>query len=262
MTEQVNFSLLDVSTVSFKQNKFDAVTVYQYDPTDFALALHFSSNTIGRLSLDFRTKHHNSILCNFEGGNEIDILAWHGSIDSEKHSIFFGQRELIGERLLKTKYVNAKFYNYASFNHMRNLLLELKQAARLKGDNSQENLIASFISLIEFVQIKNEKWYKNKQGWQNRLLFGWRNFSTKFYRSWIRPLVLLMLGYMLINIIPFLYIGFEGYGEFCFYRPHQDTLFYGWIRNCVRNRFCTIPESQYSLDEFIGSISAGLDHTV
>ena len=38
--------------------------------------------------------------------------------------------------------------------------------------------------------------------WQDRVLYAWRRWSSDFYRSWLRPLAMLVGGYLLINAVP------------------------------------------------------------
>ena len=109
---------------------------------------------------------------------------------------------------------------------MGNLFVRLRNLAHMRGDIGQENIIASYISLVEYAEVKNSEWYKSWRGWQDWLLLGWRWVSSGFYMSWIRPLGWLIGGCLVLNAIPFLFFwgeglsfDFDGYWEFCFLSP-------------------------------------------
>ena len=45
--------------------------------------------------------------------------------------------------------------------------------------------------------------------WQDRILYGWRRWSSDFYRSWLRPLIVILVSYIVLNAVPALF--FDGY---------------------------------------------------
>ena len=211
------------------------------------VSLTFKGNKFKKLDLDFPFPCEYPISCHFVGGNEIDVLTWDQVVNRREFDhqgnsvkyddiqeynlfrIFFGRNEKIGRRLLNIRYV--KRYG-ERFHDMRDLFVKLKNLAHVRGDIGQENTIASYISLVEYAQVKNDKWYKSWQGWQDWLLLGWRGVSSKFYTSWLRPIVWLVGGYLVLNAIPFLFLwgeglsfDFDGYWSFCFYSPIR-ILFY------------------------------------
>ena len=250
-TEGCEFSFPDHSSVVFEQNDFTHILVKRNGDNDSkkrkGVSLTFKGNKFKKLDLDFSFPCEYPISCHFVGGNEIDVLTWDQVVNRSKFDhygnvvkyddvqeynsfrIFFGRNEEIGRRLLSTRYV--KRYG-GRFHDMRDLFVKLKNLAHVRGDIGQENTIASYISLIEYAQVKNDKWYKSWQGWQDWLLLGWRGVSSKFYTSWIRPIIWLVGGYLVLNAIPFLFLwgeglsfDFDGYLEFCFYSPIR-ILFY------------------------------------
>ena len=244
-TEGCEFSFPDHSSVVFDQNDFTHILIKRNGDNRInkrkGMSLTFKENKFRKLDLDFPFPCKYPISCHFVGGNEIDVLTWdqvvnrrefdpHGNVvkydDVQEYNlfrIFFGRNEKIGRRLLNTRYV--KRYG-GRFHDMRDLFVKLKNLAHVRGDIGQENTIASYISLVEYAQVKNDKWYKSWQGWQDWLLLGWRGVSSKFYTSWLRPIIWLVGGYLVLNAIPFLFfwgeglsLGFDGYWEFCFYSP-------------------------------------------
>ena len=42
--------------------------------------------------------------------------------------------------------------------------------------------------------------------WQDRLLYAWRRWSSDYYRSWFRPLLIGVLGYVVLNAFPWIWI--------------------------------------------------------
>ena len=242
-TEGCEFSFPDHSSVVFEQNDFTHILVKRNGGNNKrkGVSLEFKGNKFKKLDLDFPFPCEYPISCHFVGGNEIDVLTWdqvvnrrefdpHGNVvkydDVQEYNlfrIFFGRNEKIGWRLLNTHYVQR--YG-GGFPYMGDLFVRLKNLAHVRGDIGQANTIASYISLIEYAQVKNDKWYKSWQGWQDWLLLGWQGVSSKFYTSWIRPIGWLVGGMLVLNAIPFLFLwgeglsfDFDGYWEFCFYSP-------------------------------------------
>ena len=94
----------------------------------------------------------------------------------------------------------------------------------------QMSIIASYIMLIEYAQIKYdfkyEGWYRCYSEWQNWILLGWRKISSNFYMSWLRPTIFLIGGFLCFNLAPFLILwlhglrfDYIGYWEFCLASP-------------------------------------------
>ncbi len=248
-TGDCEFSFPDHSSVVFDKNDFTHVLVKRSGDNDNnkkkGLSLIFNENRIRRLDLDFHFPCRYPISCYFDGGNEVDILTWdqvvnrrefdpHGNFVkydvAQEYNLlrmFFGRNEKIGKRLLNTRYVKRYV---GRFHDMRDLFVKFKNLAHVRGDIGQENTIASYISLVDYAHVKNDKWYKSWQGWQDWLLLGWRGVSSEFYTSWLRPIIWLVGGYLVLNAVPFLFlwgegVSFDGYWEFCFYSPIR-ILFY------------------------------------
>ena len=246
------FSFPGRSRVVFDQNNFTNIVVKKNEDHDSDLRkrvyFEFKENKFGRLDLNFPFPCGYPISCHFFGGNEIDVLKWDQVVNRRESdhpgnvvkyddvqeynllSISFERNEKIGWRLLNTRY--AKKYG-GRFRDMRDLFVRLRNLAHVRGDIGQENTIANYISLVEYARVKNSKWYKSWRGWQDWLLLGWRWVSSGFYMSWIRPIGLLLLGYFILNFIPFIWAGLDGirevswgkYWDFCVYTPAKIFLY-------------------------------------
>ncbi len=237
-----SFSFPDHSRVVFEQNDFPHILVKRNDNNKSkgmslkfkgnkfsgnnkskGVFLAFKGNKFRRLDLDFPFPCEYPVSCRFFGGNEIDVLQWDQVVNRRE---FDHQGNIV-------KYDDVQEYNLFSIFFGRNekigwdvgdLFVRLRNLARMRGDIGQENIIASYISLVEYAEVKNSEWYKSWRGWQDWLLLGWRWVSSGFYMSWLRPIVWLIGGYLVLNAIPFLFLwgeglSFDGYWEFCFLSP-------------------------------------------
>lgn len=239
------FSFPDSSILSFIDNDFQRIRIYQHGRAKMTQKhrfwISFVHNQIEKLELKFQFPCLYPTYCEFIEGNAIDILTWEevterGEFNSQDQivrfddvqeynliRIFISRAERIGERLLKkTRCIRRSSSDFVA---MRELFIKLKIIAHARGDIDQENISASYISLIEYVQIKNNPWHKLRFVWQDFLLFWWRYKSSRFYTSWIRPLVYLSIGYFLINAIPFLSIDSTEYLAFCLSSPTKLPFF-------------------------------------
>ena len=143
---------------------------------------------------------------------------------------------------------------------MRDLFVRLRNLAHMRGDIDQENTIASYISLVEYAGVKNSKWYKSWRGWQNRILLGWRWLSSGFYMSWVRPIIWLLLGYLILNLIPFIWAVLDGIIEvswenlkkwlnFCVYTPAKIFFYADSLKDVLGDYTYTILEREFLLGE-------------
>ena len=110
--------------------------------------------------------------------------------------------------------------------HHRALFLEIRDIAGQKNDSLLVNALDKHLDRIEYFIIQHQDVsYKNDgrywfEYWQDRILYEWRRWSSDFYRSWIRPLSVGILGYLTLNIVP------------CFY--FDKFLFYEWLEFSLR----------------------------
>ena len=136
------------------------------------------------------------------GMNRIDRLWIDLIIDEDRAkrtSIYLGPRERI----------DPSFHN--SLQH-RSLFLVMRQIAALNHDNRQLLVLDRQLERIEYFLNKGREtpslldygvWIEY---WQDRIRHAWRRWSSDFYRSWLRPLVVLVVGYLVINMVPAFYV--------------------------------------------------------
>lgn len=136
------------------------------------------------------------------GMNRIDRLTVDLIVDNDlsmRTSIYIGPRERI----------DPAFHN--CLQH-RSLFLNMRQIAAMNHDSRQLLVLDRQLERIEYFLNKGREapsmleygvWIEY---WQDRILHAWRRWSSDFYRSWLRPLVVLIVGYLVINMAPALFV--------------------------------------------------------
>ena len=136
------------------------------------------------------------------GMNRIHRLTVYIIVDAATEnstSVYLGPREKI----------DPAFHNCL---HHRSLFLTMRKLAAINQDTRQLTVLDRQLERIEY--------YLNKvrdtpsvldyrawlEYWQDRVVFAWRRWSSDFYRSWLRPLLMLVVGYLLINLVPVLMV--------------------------------------------------------
>ena len=113
----------------------------------------------------------------------------------EPTSIYLGPREKI----------DPSFHN--CLQH-RSLSLAMRTLAAVNQDSRQLAVLDRQLERIEYFLNKGRGapsvfdfrvWLEY---WQDRALYGWRRWSSDFYRCWLRPLTMLVGGYAAINALP------------------------------------------------------------
>ena len=140
------------------------------------------------------------------GMNHIERLIFFSFSDSTQVSdaeldqepmVYLGPREKID-----------RYFHYC-LQH-REMFLHLRKMAAQNHDERQTRVLDKQIDRIEYYLNKEQDlpclldfriWIEY---WQDRLLYAWRRISSDFYKSWIRPLSMIILGYMLMNALPFI----------------------------------------------------------
>ena len=136
------------------------------------------------------------------GMNRIGRL-WFDNLLSAEHAdraaIYFGPREKIDRdfhHCLQHRKLFLSARNLAAANHdTRQLVVLDKQIDRIEYFLNKEQatpFVLDFRIWIEY--------------WQDRLLYAWRRWSSDFYKSWMRPLAMIIFGYMLFNAMPVLFV--------------------------------------------------------
>ena len=132
------------------------------------------------------------------GMNRVDRLNIDLIVDPDEGrqtSIYLGPREKI----------DPSFHN--CLQH-RSLFLLMRRLAAFNHDSRQLTVLDRQLERIEYFLNKGRGapsaydfriWIEY---WQDRVLYGWRRWSSDFYRSWLRPMAMLVGGYLVINALP------------------------------------------------------------
>ena len=124
--------------------------------------------------------------------------------------------------------------------HHRSLFSSMKEFAGKRQDAWLVNVLDKQLDRIEYFLTKDQEvsFFADKREWfeywQDRILYAWRRWSSDFYRSWLRPLSMVVLGYGALNAFPYFWI--------------EDFTFADWIAFSLR------PVSQIHL--YTGSLEA------
>ena len=162
----------------------------------------------------------------FTGMNHVDMLSLNQLDDPEpgqSFSVHFGPREKIDPD-----------FQYAM--HHRRLFVGLKRIAVANHDTRQGKILDRHVDRIDYFLNKGAEtpslmdfrvWVEY---WQDRGLYAWRRWSSDFYRSWLRPLVMVVAGYGALNAVPALFFdsfSFHHWVEFTL-RPVNRMTGYGF----------------------------------
>lgn len=137
----------------------------------------------------------------FSGINCIKHLNFN-ELDSnfkDTKSIYFSSRERIDP-------------NFHDSSHHKKLFLSMREFGIKKQDVGLVNALDKQLHRIEYFFTKEQKvpFRFNKsewlEYWQDRLLYAWRRWSSDYYRSWFRPLLIGVLGYIILNAFPWIWI--------------------------------------------------------
>lgn len=156
---------------------------------------------IGNRGIDrllFRCKASNYVFDGINNVNHLGFTEFDSDFDELK-SIYFSSREQIDP-----------FFHHV--RHHRRLFLSLRKFGVKKHDNELVKALEKQLSRIEYFLTKERSapirldcgdWLGY---WQDRLLQAWRRWSADFYRSWSRPLTMVIVGYLTFNAAPVFWI--------------------------------------------------------
>lgn len=137
----------------------------------------------------------------FTGINCINYLNFN-ELDSnfmDLTSIYFSSRERIDP-------------NFDDSFHHKKLFLSMRDFGIKKQDVGLVNALDKQLHRIEYFLTKEQKIPFRVTGsewleyWQDRMLYAWRKWSSDYYRSWFRPLLIGVLGYVVLNAFPWIWI--------------------------------------------------------
>lgn len=258
------------SRVAFVENKFHsgsiqinaiaAGTIGSNSPPNKLQHLLFLGNKgIGELQLNCRAGYYE-----FRGGNRIDQLDLLPGLkirkDRPEHrfSFYFGPREKI----------DPDFHHN---RHHRILFLFLRERANKKQDSQIVRTLDKYLDRIDYSLTKDQgirfKDVKNDRTelaqwlghWQDRFLYGWRKLSSDFYRSWLRPLSAMVLGYLILNAVPWLVVdGFtcSDYIAFCLRSPNKIPFYTDELRLILQSQYDCLPNWRKNILGFVGFLQA------
>lgn len=138
----------------------------------------------------------------FTGMNRMDRL-WFIDLQNKEPNhnmaIYLGPREKIDQ-------------NFHHYMHHRRLFVRLKNLAATRHDTRQIRILEKQLDRIEYFLNKERvtpsllDFWTWIEYWQDRVLYAWRRWSSDFYRSWLRPLAMIVLGYLTLNAAPALFL--------------------------------------------------------
>ena len=218
------------------------------DSRDFGLGnLSFLGNKgIDRLEL----------MCNadsyvFRGTNYINFLRLN---EQNSNSSDIGPKIYIGPRERIDPYFHYPF-------HHRNLFLSLREHAGKKQDTHLVNVLDKQLDRVEYFLTKDQEisfsadkreWFEY---WQDRTLYAWRRWSSDFYRSWLRPLSMVVLGYGVLNALPWFWIEnftFSDWIAFSLRPISQIHLYAGSLEAVCGDEYKCLPLRSKNWLSFIG----------
>ena len=236
-----SFSFPGFSEVIFSQNDFKEIVVERnivVDPQKFSegdMVLKFMGNKFERLDLDFPFPFKYPVKFSFLD-NEIDFLNWDEVVCRRRRASSNFVRSVGYDDVQEYSWLGIHFDRNKIISGDRDLFILLRKLAIERKDMSQEKIIDSYISMIEYTEIKKSKWYKTWEGIEKMILLGWRRWSSNFYMSWLRPLVFLFYGYLIFNAIPMLWIddySWREWLEFSFLSPKAIYDYAGNLGNLL-----------------------------
>lgn len=196
-----------------RDNSYDEAMVrkkYQLPESVRLITPYAESRHLGLDSLSFlgnRGIDNLHLRCNansyvFRGINYINFLRFeepYSNFPNLDGKIYIGPRERIDPH-----------FHYPL--HHRSLFSSMKEFAGKKQDAHLVNVLNKHLDQIEYFLTKDQevsffsdrsKWFEY---WQDRILYAWRRWSSDFYRSWLRPLSIGVLGYVMFNAFPCFWI--------------------------------------------------------
>ena len=155
---------------------------------------------VGNKGIDGWLMRCDALHYTFRGQNQIQSLGFReSSCDLANAIVYVGRRERIDP-------------DFRSPSSHRNLFLSIKTAAAGRGDTRVVSALETQLDRIEYF-LNKECSVSLSEGmggwleyWQDRLRHGWRRWSSNFYGSWMRPVVVGALGYVGLNALAWVWI--------------------------------------------------------
>ena len=178
-------------------------TVRLYIPDAYSRHIGLSSlSFLGNKGIDRLHLRCNANYYAFRGTNCINHLYFNefaSNFQDLDSKIYFGSREKI----------DPHFHNSL---HHRSLFLSIREFAGKKQDALLVSVMDKQLDRIEYFLTKEQEFSfcvdrrEWLEYWEDRILYAWRRWSSDYYRSWLRPLSFVVLGYIGLNALPGLWI--------------------------------------------------------
>ena len=187
----------------------------------------------------------------FRGMNHIDFLRFS---ELNSNSLDLGAKIYVGPRERIDPYFHYPF-------HHRNLFLLLREYAGKKQDAHLVNVLNKQLDRVEYFLTKDQEvsFFADKREWfeywQDRILYAWRRWSSDFYRSWLRPLSMVVLGYGVLNAFPYFWIEnftFSDWIAFSLRPVSQIHLYAGSLEAVCGDEYKRLPLRSKNWLSFIG----------
>ena len=196
----------------------------------------------GNYNIDFLNLYGNiSLHYDFRGGNQISRLAF--SQDEKQFVVNFSAFERIDRER-----------KYAS-DH-RNQFLKMRQKASERQDLSQTRILDAYIAEFNYYILKDEK-IGGIAYWQTVMLQWLRKWTSNFHRSWLRPFLILVVGYGVINLLPVFWVdqfALFDWLQLCFNPLRKTTQNFQTV---VGDNYTAIPKIVPGLISFVELVWVG-----
>ena len=210
-----------------------------------------SLSFLGNKGIDGLYLRCNAAFYVFRGINHINWLRFN-DLDSNSPDlgveIYIGARERIDP-----------YFHYPL--HHRNLFISMREFAAKKQDSLLANVMDKQLDRVEYFLTKDQEvsfvvdkreWFEY---WQDRILYAWRRWSSDFYRSWLRPLSMVVLGYGALNALPWFWIENFTFADWIAFslRPiSQIHLYAGSLEAVCGDEYKCLPLRSKNWLSFIG----------
>ena len=193
LARNLSFFFQNDSTVVFSQNDFGGGLIQVQDGRE-------ESKGHGLYSISFignRRAELIQLICHakryeFYGSNSFSCLTF--SEQAVDYELKFGPFEQIDR-------------NFTRPDHHRRLFLGMRKRATEDEDFRQVRILDSYIEAIDYYLLKVQGVRgKRIEYLQTRFFFFLRKWTTNYHRVWLRPLVIMIVGYGLLNLLPGLFI--------------------------------------------------------
>lgn len=187
----------------------------------------------------------------FRGINHINLLRFN-ELDSDSPDL--GVRIYIGARERIDPYFHYPLHHRSLFISLREFAAEKQDAWLVSVMDKQLDRVEYFLAKdqeISFLADKRE-WFEY---WQDRILYAWRRWSSDFYRSWLRPLSMVILGYGVLNALPWFWIEnftFSDWIAFSLRPISQIHLYAGSLEAVCGDEYKCLPLRSKNWLSFIG----------